>query len=509
MLEDFRLPRSVSDAVTFPEFIWIWNRTQNMTTPAVHLRMARWLFERWESGDRKLVLLAFRSSGKSTLVGLFCAWLLLRDADLRIVVIAGDFALAKKMVRNVRRLIERHPLTTGLKPTRADLWAADQFTIPRRLELRDPSMLAKGVSANITGLRADAIVFDDVEVPNTTDTAAKRESLRERLREAEYLLSPDGLKLYIGTPHCYYSIYSKEPRIELGEPRAFLDGFHRLELPILNELGESAWPERFSQERIQDILAATGPAKFQSQMLLRARPPADCRLDPERLRVYHDELIYREGNRTASLTLGDKRLVSASCWWDPAYGAPGGGDANAVAAVFTDEGGCYWLHRLEYITHDPALLEVVDEATQLCRRVAALVRELHLPAVVVETNGIGRFLVGLLRQQIARAGLRCAVLEHASRANKDLRILEAFDAVLAAGRLFVHESVWSSAFIQEMREWKPGSARCQDDGLDAVSGCLLSEPVRLPRLAQQPTPGSGRHSWRGGGSFRVDADFVL
>ena len=76
---------------------------------------------RWQEGERELLLLlAFRSSGKSTLVGLFCAWLLCRHPDLRILVLAGDFALAKKMVRNVKRIIERHPLTAGLKPTRSD-----------------------------------------------------------------------------------------------------------------------------------------------------------------------------------------------------------------------------------------------------------------------------------------------------------------------------------------------------------------------------------------------------
>ena len=99
---------------TFPEFVWIWNRRQGLGTPNIHLRMSRWLHERWIGGDRELVLLAFRSSGKSTLTGLFCSWLLLQNPDLRILVLAGDFALAKKMVRNVRRLIEAHPLTRPL-----------------------------------------------------------------------------------------------------------------------------------------------------------------------------------------------------------------------------------------------------------------------------------------------------------------------------------------------------------------------------------------------------------
>lgn len=500
-------PPSAAGNASFPEFTWIWNRSQNMETPDIHLQMSQWLQDRWSSGDRELVMLAFRNSGKSTLVGLFCAWLLLQNADLRILVIAGDYPLARKMVRNVRRLIDSHPLTHDLLTTRPDQWAADQFTIPRRLELRDPSMLAKGISANITGLRADVIIFDDVEVPNTSDTPEKREALRERLKEAEYILSPDGTKLYIGTPHTYYSIYADTPRTEIGEKRCFLENYNRLEIPVLDQQQHSAWPERFPLDRINDILSATGAAKFQSQMLLKATQPSDSRLDPDRLHVYNDELIYSESNRTANLTLGGRRLVSASCWWDPAYGAPDRGDSNAVAAVFTDEFGGYWLHRVEYLLHDPTLIDEVDEATQLCRQVASVAKRLHLPAVTVETNGIGRFLVGLLRQQVGRLGLRCAVIEHTSRTNKDLRILEAFDAVLAAGRLSVHASVLDTGFMQEMREWRPGARKCRDDGLDAVAGCLLSEPVRLVRLAPDETAAFGQRSWRGFGPFHADVDF--
>ena len=356
----------------FDAFVWIWNRRQGQPTPGLHLRIARWLAERWQAGDRELLLLAFRSSGKSTLVGLFCAWLLSGNPSLRILVLAGDFALAKKMVRNVKRIIERHPLTVRLKPARADQWASDQFTVRRPVELRDPSMLAKSVAANITGLRADVVICDDVEVPNTCDTAVKRLDLRARLLELEYVLVPGGTQMYVGTPHTFYSIYAEVARPELGETRPLLAGFCRLELPLLDERGRSRWPERFTPQRIASIRGRTGPAKFESQMLLRPRNIVEARLDPDRLRAYADTLVYTEGNQEATLSLGGRRLVSASCRWDPAYGAPGVGDGSVVAAVFADADGGLWLHDVRYLKHDPARIAEVDDATQLCRQVVAL-----------------------------------------------------------------------------------------------------------------------------------------
>jgi hypothetical protein len=483
--------------IGFRQFVWLWNRCQGQSTPPLHLEIADWLGRRWRDGDRRLLMLVFRNAGKSTLVGIFCAWLLAHDPDLRILVLAAEHDLARKMVRNVKRIIERHPLTRHLMPTRADQWAADQFTVRRPLTQRDPSLLARGITANVTGSRADVVICDDVEVPNTCNTPGKREQLRERLAEISYVLVPGGLQLYVGTPHSYYSIYAEDTREESGEARPFLGGFVRLCIPILDGAGQSRWPERFSLEKIEEIRRHTGPAKFDSQMMLQPRSIEEVRLDPARLVRYEAPLEYREGNREAVLSIAGRRMVSATAWWDPAYGSPGTGDAAVVAAVFVDADGAYWLHGVRYLSHDPAQLEEADEATQLCRQVAAFVEQMRLPAIIIETNGLGRFLPALLRRELGGAGLACAVVERFSHANKEQRILDAFDPLLAAGALHAHGSVWSTPFIEEMREWRPGR-HCRDDGLDAVSGCLLAEPVRLRRFA----PGA-RREWRPGRQAQV------
>jgi hypothetical protein len=473
-----------------------------LRTPPLHLEIADWLGRRWRDGDRRLVMLVFRSAGKSTLVGIFCAWLLANDPNLRILVLAAEHDLARKMVRNVKRIVERHPLTRPLVPPRADQWAADQFTVRRPLTLRDPSLLARGILSNVTGSRADVVICDDVEVPNTCNTPGKREELRERLGEISYILVPGGLQLYIGTPHSYYSIYAEAAREESGEARPFLDGFARLCIPIVDDRGRSPWPDRFSVEKIAEIRRHSGPAKFDSQMMLQPRSLEEVRLDPARLVRYDGPLDYRESNREASLAIAGRRMVSATCWWDPAYGAPGGGDASVVAAVFVDAEGGYWLHAVRYLSHDPAKLDETDEATQLCRQVAEFATALHLPAVTIETNGLGRFLPALLRRELGAAGRGCAVVEQFSHRNKEQRILDAFDPLLAAGALHAHAGVWSTPFIEEMREWRPGR-HCRDDGLDAVSGCLLAQPVRLRRFA----PGA-RRDWRPGGTgFAATAAF--
>lgn len=491
----------------FAEFVWLWYRQQDQTIPRLHLRMARWLEAAWRSGEKGLLLMAFRSAGKSTIVGLFCAWLLGRAPDLRILVLAADQALAVKMVRNVKRIVERHGFLPALRPRGADQWAADRFTVERGLELRDPSMLARGIAGNITGSRADVVICDDVEVPNTAGTPAKRADLRARLAEIDYVLVPGGLQLFIGTPHARESIYFEDGEDHDAAPSP-VAGFGRLVIPIHDATGRPAWPGRFPAEAIAALRRRTGPARFASQMLLQPQALAEARLDPARLVRYAAELDYREGNRMAELRLLGRRLVAAACWWDPAFGAPEKGDASVIAAVFFDAEGRSYIHRVAYLTHDPARLAQEDEASQLCRQAAAFVKSLHLPSVKVEINGLGRFLPGLLRRALAEAGTAAAVVEQSSRLPKVRRILEAFDAPLAGGVLHAHESLWRTPFIDELRDWQPTAAaaggRQRDDGLDAVAGCLAGEPVRLPRLASPPT----NKRWQGaGGQYEAEAVF--
>jgi hypothetical protein len=484
----------------FSVFLDLWNVTQNQQTPMLHFKIAHWLQKCWEHGETRLLLQAFRASGKSTIVGLFTAWILWRDPDLRILVLSAESILAQKMVRTIRKVIERHPLTKHLKPKNPDQWAGDSFTVIRKNVSRDPSVLAKGLNANITGTRANVIICDDVEVPNTCDTADKREKLRDRLAENDFILVPGGTQIYIGTPHSYYSIYAKQPRKEIGESDIFLKNFKRLSIPILNKENVIAWPERYKHEDIEQMRLMSGPMKFASQMLLQPVNILKGRLDPSLLQSYADDICYLEVQKTSSLSIGGNKIVSASAWWDPSFGSANG-DASVIAVIFTDDSGVNYLHHISYIkvlTKDDD-----DEATLQCREVCKIAREFYLPSIAVETNGIGKFLPAILRREMGKARLPCTVIEKVSRKSKDSRILESFDAIMAAQSLYVQESVYKTPFIREMQEWRPGLAGAKDDGLDAVAGALSLEPVRIQRIN-----GNATRLWRPhGDSYTAKTDF--
>ena len=97
--------KNFEEKVDFFSFVFLWFKMQGIKMPKHQQKMILWIEKIWASENRNALLMAFRNSGKSTIVGLFCAWALYRQNDLRTMVLAADEALADKMVRNVKHII--------------------------------------------------------------------------------------------------------------------------------------------------------------------------------------------------------------------------------------------------------------------------------------------------------------------------------------------------------------------------------------------------------------------
>ncbi|MCY4397434.1 MAG: phage terminase large subunit [Rhodospirillaceae bacterium] len=500
--------------LNFARYLYSWNEYHDRTTPLHHKRIAEWLDEMLGKGRQRILLLAFRGAGKSTVIGLFCAWLLTVQPDTRILTLSADEALARRMLRSARKAIEQHPDSGPIRPERPDQWSALRFTVAGSPHGRDASMLAAGLDSNITGARAEVVICDDVEVPKTSATRALREKLRERLGEIEFVLTPDGMQLYAGTPHAWDSIYGTGRPRGTGDGPAgdgpagdgaaegggFLAGCERLELPVMDAAGAPAWPERFGRRHIERLRKRTGPVRFASQMMLQPADAEETRLDIGLIRPYEAELELRTANGEQLLLLGGRKIHSSTGWWDPAYGGEERRDASAIACVLTDADGHHYIHDVQYLRTGPRTgLETGPEsggdaeAIAQCRQVADFAVRNLLTAVTVEQNGIGAFLPGLLTGVLRESGI--AVHKCHNHGQKAARILKAFDARLAAGVLHAHRDVLAGPFGAEIQDWRPVEGRKgRDDALDAVAGCLEAEPTLIHKTARYRPPA---YNWRG------------
>ena len=191
----------------FYRFLDTWNHLLGFETPSHHRLMLDFLVDVWCNIPHRGLLMAFRHSGKSTVLGIFAACVLYLKPETRILILSAETNLASRMVSHIRHILENHPLCVDMIPQNKKEWATGRITINRPVGIREPSVVCQGIHGNITGMRADLIICDDIEVPNTSNTSQKRDMLRERLRELDFILSPCGTMIYIGTPHTHDTIY--------------------------------------------------------------------------------------------------------------------------------------------------------------------------------------------------------------------------------------------------------------------------------------------------------------
>ena len=183
-------------------FLDEWNRLIGFSTPAHHQQIMHFLVDVLNDEPRRGLLNAFRHSGKSTVVGVFAACVLYHNPNARILILSAESNLASRMVSHVKNILENHPWCGDILPDVKREWGSHKITIKRPVGIREPSVICQGITGNIT--------CDDVEVPNTCNTYQKRMNLRERLRELDFILSPNGAMIYIGTPHTKDTIYKTE-----------------------------------------------------------------------------------------------------------------------------------------------------------------------------------------------------------------------------------------------------------------------------------------------------------
>jgi len=192
------------------DFLDAWNKVIGLQTPSHHKKIMQFLVDVFNQEPHRGLLNAFRHSGKSTVVGIFSACVLYHKPNTRILILSAESGLASRMVFHIKNILENHPWCTDLLPDVKKEWGSHKITIKRPIGIREPSVICQGITGNITGMRSDLVICDDVEVPNTCNTVQKQISLRERLRELDFILSPNGTMIYIGTPHTQNTIYKTE-----------------------------------------------------------------------------------------------------------------------------------------------------------------------------------------------------------------------------------------------------------------------------------------------------------
>ena len=194
----------------FKVFLYLVWKHLNLPDPTrSQYVMADWL----QGGPPRLVIEAFRGIGKSWVTAAYVCWLLLRNPQLKIMVVSASKLRADDFSTFVLRLIQEVPILQHLQPRGDQRSSKIAFDVgPARAD-QSPSVKSVGITGQLTGSRADVIIADDIEVPGNSATQGMRDKLKELTKEFAALLKPlDTSKIvYLGTPQTEQSIYNSLP----------------------------------------------------------------------------------------------------------------------------------------------------------------------------------------------------------------------------------------------------------------------------------------------------------
>jgi len=156
-----------------------------------------------------LMLQAQRGLSKSLTAQIISTWLLLRNKNEKIVVISATAGRAESFTLFCLNLIKNVPLLQYLSPSSDQRGAGSKFDVAGRTPDDSPSVAAFGVTGSKTGSRASYIIYDDVEIPENSDTFGKREKILSGVRDTANLgIAGVFREVCICTPQSQHSVYN-------------------------------------------------------------------------------------------------------------------------------------------------------------------------------------------------------------------------------------------------------------------------------------------------------------
>ncbi len=270
-----KLPEPYSEDFRY-FLVLVWRHLQLPDPTPVQLDIAEYM----QGGPKRRIIEAFRGVGKSWMAAAYVLWLLRNDPQKKIMVVSASKTRADDFAQFCLRLIREMKLLQCLDPDRDEQRSAsNRFDVRPSIPDQSPSVKSVGIFGQLTGSRADLILADDVEVPNTAWTIGMREKLLHSVGEFNAILKPGGEIMFLGTPQTEESIYNKlrlrgyECRIWPARYPEKPEKYGESLAPVIQKRcmsskGAPTDPDRFSDLDLLEREASYGRSQFTLQFQL-------------------------------------------------------------------------------------------------------------------------------------------------------------------------------------------------------------------------------------------------
>ena len=480
--------------------------------------------------DQYKMVQAQRGQAKTTITACYAVWRLIHDPRTRTLIVSAGSDLAVEIANWVIQIIMQMPELECLRPDvnsgdRSSVKAFDVHHVLKGAE-KSPSIACIGITSNIQGRRADILIADDIESQKNAQTALQRERLMMLTKDFSSICM-NGDIIYLGTPQHIDSVYNSLPgrgfKIRIWPGRyptpEEMPNYNGMLAPLLlsrierdpglqtgggplGDRGKPIDPLLLGEDKLTKKEIDQGPEYFQLQHML------DTKLvDADRYPLKLSNLVFMDVSRTRTPVTVDlfkskEAMIQPPIGFpilDPMYQSlhhsdefgdfqgchmyvdPAGGGANGdelAYAVTKFIAGYIYLVDIGGIPGGYS-----DRELDFMTNVAETWKPNQID--IEENFGNGAFRQIWTPKLLAKH--KCGIGEVWESGQKELRIIDILEPVIASNRLIVDKSLlekdWNSTqkysgqkrslyslFFQIARITRDRGAMAHDDSLDAIAG---------------------------------------
>jgi len=305
---------------------------------AVHEELCAW-WQRQDAKDNQLVLLP-RDHQKSAMIAYRVAHHITKHPEATVLYVSATANLAEKQLKAVKDILLSDiyrfywPEMVNELEGKRERWSVDEISVdhPKRKAegIRDATIKAAGITANVTGLHCSVAVLDDVVVPDNAYTQLGREQVRAFYSQLSSIESTGAKEWAVGTRYHPGDLY--KDMMEMKESY-FDDLWPKQRRTDGKTFGFDAKELARKKAKYLDI------TQFYAQYYNNPNAVETQLIDRSRFNYYDRDKIE---NFSGAWYFGDK-LLHVYAAMDFAYTVNHASDYTVIAVVGVDEDNNYYV----------------------------------------------------------------------------------------------------------------------------------------------------------------------
>jgi hypothetical protein len=308
----------------------------------------------FDHGSQKaaLILLPRDTFKTSISVEALSSAVLTRNPNARILITSHKAKQASQRLSAVRRTFDRNEVFMAAygddwkSEGRVDKWSDSEFTVARRrnVGLREPSVQAAAVGADVTGSHYDLIIADDLVNLENCYTQESRDKVYDYLVSLFPHLEPGGTLLIVGTRWHADDAYGRlirrdEERVRRGEKPRYI----KLIRGCYDGPGGLFFPTRLTHEFLDIIKVDMGPRRFAANYLNQTIAEEDKTFRMEHLQEVEFDYFRTKTGAVIKTANGQYPVFTTMAWDTAGSKSTAKSDFHGITLVGTDSMSRWWV----------------------------------------------------------------------------------------------------------------------------------------------------------------------